>query len=104
MAFEMTKLTMGEISVIEEHAGERFAELMSGGNPSAKGLAALAMVVKRREQMANGQRPTFSFNEAQDMVFEDVMALITPEQEESVEAPKEPSTPSKTTSKPKTKA
>ena len=73
-------------------------DMLEGGMPSGKGLAAIALVAKRREQLANGQAPNFSWNEAQDLELSDVMALISPPEDE-VEAPKElPSKPSKTSS------
>lgn len=97
MAFDMARLTMGEIALIEDLSGERYVTMLEGGFPSGKGLAAIAMVAKRREQLANGQAPNFSWNQAQDLEFPEAMKLINPETEEVDEGPKElPSKPSKT--------
>lgn len=75
MALDFSKLTMGEIAMIEDCAGERFGDGM-GESPSIKMLSAMAMIAKRREQMSQGQRPTFTWDEAQDLTFEQAMGLI----------------------------
>ena len=100
MAVDISKLTMGEVAVIEDLSGEKYIPMMESGAPSAKALAAIAMVVKRREQLANGETPNFSWNQAQDLNFDDVMALISPDSEDEAADPKViESKPTKTSSK-----
>lgn len=100
MALDISKLTLGEISKIEECSGERFTSAFDG-EPSAKTMAAVGMIAKRREQMANGERPTFDWNAAQDLTYEDVSNLLGLKDEEETADPKEVSEPSKTSSRTK---
>lgn len=104
MAVDISKLTMGEMALVEDLAGERFAKMFEDGMPSAKGLAALALVAKRRDQLANGQAPNFSWNEAQDFTTDDVYSILgftADEESDDAEsaAPKDDSPRSKTTSR-----
>lgn len=75
MALDFNKLTMGEISLLEDCTGERFAAGMSE-TPSVKMLMGMAMIAKRREQMSAGERPSFSWADVEAITFDDAMDLI----------------------------
>lgn len=76
MALNIENLTMGEIALLEKHAEASFDEAFADGRPRGNALAALGMIAKRRAQMANNERPTFSWNEAQDLTLDQVYELL----------------------------
>lgn len=76
MAIEIDKLTLGEIDKIESLAGISISQLGEDDTPKGKMLAALAFVAKRREQMAAGQPPAFSWNDALDLTIDEANALV----------------------------
>lgn len=102
MALDLAKLNLGEISLIEDFTGLPYDEAMAEGQPKGKAMAALGLVAKRREQLAAGGLPTFSWNDAQKLTFQDVATLLgwdqNTDEEVADDAPKEPSPASKTTS------
>lgn len=66
----MFKLTLGEIAAVENLSGVAIDAITEAGTPKGKALAALAFVVKKREN------PDFTFEDALNMSMDDAMALI----------------------------
>lgn len=82
--FDLQKLTLGEVAKIEELSGQSITSIGEDNTPKGLMLAALAMVVKRRED------PSFSWNKAQELTFADASVLVgisTTEDEEEAAAP-----------------
>lgn len=95
---DVTRLTLGEVAKIEELSGQPISAIGDDDKPKGLALAALAFIAKRREN------PSFSWNEAQQLTFDEAQAVLgidaAEEQEEAAEAPLDeaaPSTPSKKT-------
>lgn len=105
MALDMAKLNLGEISLIEDLTGVPYDEAMSEGKPKGKALAALGMIAKRRELLAQGKLPEFTWNDAQELTFDDVAELLGWNTAEEItedsdgDDPKDSSQVSKTTSR-----
>lgn len=102
MALDINTLKLGEIAVIEDLTKGPFEDAFAEGKPKGNALAALGMVAKRREQLAEGKLPDFSWNDAQDLTMDQVQELLgwnedTAEESDDVD-PKESSPVSKTTS------
>lgn len=64
------KLTLGEIAAVENLSGVAIDAIEDAGTPKGKALAALAFVIKKREN------PDFTFENALDLDLEEAMALI----------------------------
>ncbi|MGM7677572.1 hypothetical protein [Microbacterium sp. A94] len=80
MAIDYSTLTMGEIGQIESLSGQGIAVLENEQAPKGLALAALAFIVKRREN------PRFTWNEAQSLTFAevgDVLGLDTSDDTET---------------------
>lgn len=74
--FDIQKLTLGELAKVEELAGLSMSALGDDAAPKGLALAALAMVVKRRQQMAEGLPPKFSWNEALGLATDEAMEIL----------------------------
>lgn len=67
---DIKNLTMGEISKVEELSGMPIAALADDDKPKGKLMAALAFVVKRRED------PKFTLEAANNMTMDEINALL----------------------------
>lgn len=67
---DIKNLTMGEISKVEELSGLPIGALAEDDKPKGKLMAALAFVVKRRED------PKFTLEAANNMTMEEITALL----------------------------
>lgn len=76
MAIQIDKLTLGEVDKIETLAGVSISQLGDDETPKGKMLAALAFIAKRREELAAGTPPKFSWNDALGLTFEEANGLI----------------------------
>ena len=77
----VNKLTLGEISKVEELSGISINEI--GGNaPQGKAMAALVFVLKRREDQG------FTFNDAMNLDMDQVNEILGLDQDE-IPDPKE---------------
>lgn len=111
---DINKLTLGETSKVEDLAGTSIGDLGEPGRPQSKLLAGLVFVLKRREQLAQGLPPTYTWNEALDMSQEDTATFLGLGDDEDADqvgevpdaGPKEiePSAPTRKKSAPKTKS
>jgi len=72
----ISNLTMREVSVIEELSGQSISSLANTSSPQGKALAAMAYVMGRRSN------PDLTFDEALDMDFSTVQALLGLDDEE----------------------
>lgn len=68
---DIKNLTLGEVSKIEELSGLPLAALGEDDKPKGKLMAALALVIKRRED------PKFTLEMANQMTMDDITALMT---------------------------
>lgn len=73
---DIKNLTLGEVAKVEELSGLPLAALADDDKPKGKMMAALAFVIKRRED------PTFTLEAANRLTTQEVMALINDEDEE----------------------
>lgn len=69
--FDMKKLTLGELAMVESLSGQSFADFGDAGVPMGKTLAALAMMAKRR-----AGDPKFQFGDALAIPMDEAMTLI----------------------------
>lgn len=67
---DIKNLTMGEISKVEELSGLPIGALGEDDKPKGKLMAALAFVIKRRED------PKFTLESANNMTMEEITALL----------------------------
>jgi hypothetical protein len=67
---DIKNLTMGEISKVEELSGLPIGALAEDDKPKGKLMAALAFVIKRRED------PKFTLEAANNMTMEEITALL----------------------------
>lgn len=67
---DIKNLTMGEVAKIEELSGLPLAAIAEDDKPKGKLMAALAYVVKRRED------PKFTLEMANNMTMAEITALI----------------------------
>lgn len=67
---DIKNLTMGEVAKIEELSGQPLASLSDDNKPKGKLMAALAFVIKRRED------PKFTLEMANNMTMAEITALI----------------------------
>lgn len=67
---DIKNLTMGEISKVEELAGLPIGALADDDKPKGKLMAALAFVIKRRED------PKFTLEAANNMTMDEINALL----------------------------
>jgi hypothetical protein len=83
---DFRKLTMGEISFIEDMSGRSISDLEDTTQPMGKLLTALACVAKRR-----AGEPGFTWNAALALTFDECNEIIgfDPDAEEEDEAPKD---------------
>jgi len=72
---DIKNLTMGEISKVEELSGLPIGALAEDDKPKGKLMAALAFVIKRRED------PKFTLESANNMTMEEITALLLGEDE-----------------------
>jgi hypothetical protein len=70
MSINFNQLSMREIATIEELSGLPISTYSNDEAPKGLALAALAFVVKHRENSS------FTWNDAQDLTMADVTALI----------------------------
>ena len=70
MAIDYSTLNMGEIALIESLSNAPFAVLAEEDKPKGLALAALAFVIKKRENSE------FTWNDAQALTLAEVTALI----------------------------
>lgn len=87
---DYTRLTLGEVAKIEELSGQSIATIGQESAPKGAVLAAMAFVAKRREQLAAGEKPTFTWNDAQGLTFEEANALLGLSDDEDEEAATDP--------------
>lgn len=78
--FDFTTLTVREASLIEDLSGLSIDAVGADGAPKAKLLAAITMIVKRRQ----GEKK-FTFNQALDMTITEMMEFLGFEEEEPSE-------------------
>ena len=71
-----SKLTVGEIAVVEKLSGQGIFMMDDPTAPKGEMLAALAYVVKKREN------PEFKHDEARKMTIEEIMEIIGGEEVE----------------------
>lgn len=74
---DIKNLTLGEVSKIEELSGLPLAALGEDDKPKGKLMAALALVIKRRED------PKFTLEMANQLTMDDITALMTTGDESS---------------------
>lgn len=67
---DIKNLTMGEIAKVEELSGQPLAALADDDKPKGKLMAALAFVIKRRED------PKFTLESANNMTMAEITALL----------------------------
>jgi hypothetical protein len=67
---DIKNLTMGEISKVEELSGMPIAALADDDKPKGKLMAALAFVIRRRED------PKFTLEAANNMTMDEINALL----------------------------
>ena len=72
---DIKNLTMGEISKVEELSGLPLAALAEDDKPKGKLMAALALVIKRRED------PKFTLEMANQMTMAEITALLSDDSE-----------------------
>ncbi|MBZ4485961.1 hypothetical protein LQ938_09720 [Microbacterium sp. cx-55] len=70
MAIDFNTLTMGEIARIEKLGGVPVSTFASGNVPLGAPMAALALVLKNREDKA------YTWNDAQSLTFPEVAAIL----------------------------
>lgn len=68
--FNPSDLTLGEVAAVEDLSGRSIDSLGEEGSPKGKLLAAIAYVVKRR------QDPTFTFNQALGLSLSEVENIV----------------------------
>ncbi len=73
---DINKLTLGEVAKIEELSGQPITAIGDDDKPKGLALAALAFVAKRREQLGAGEKPSFTWNAAQELTFDEANALL----------------------------
>jgi len=66
----INRLTVGDIAIVEEMSGLGMAALGDENAPKGKLMAALAFVVKRKEDK------NFTFKDAMDMTMEQIMEIL----------------------------
>lgn len=72
---DIKNLTMGEVAKIEELSGLSLASLQDENKPKGKLMAALAFVIKRRED------PKFTLEMANNMTMAEITSLIESDSE-----------------------
>lgn len=72
---DIKNLTMGEISKVEELSGLPLAALAEDDKPKGKLMAALALVIKKRED------PKFTLEMANQMTMAEITALLSDDSE-----------------------
>jgi hypothetical protein len=70
MAFNVNNLTVGELAKVEEISGQAYSALADEDSPKFKTLAALAFVIKRRED------PKFTPAQAEALTLNELNGLI----------------------------
>lgn len=104
MAFDIEKLTLGEVAKVEELSGQSITAIAEDDSPKGNALAALAWVAKHRED------PKFTWNQARGLTFAEANEILgmgddEPDEEEPDEVdptnPPEDSSPSTSGSKPR---
>jgi len=74
---DIKNLTMGEVAKIEELSGLPLASLSDDNKPKGKLMAALAFVIKRRED------PKFTLEMANNLTMAEITSLIGGDDEAS---------------------
>lgn len=77
---DLESLTLGEVAAIEELSGQGINAIADDDRPKGKALAALVMVIKRREG-----EPTFTFNQALAVPLSEANALVGGDDDENGE-------------------
>lgn len=73
---DITNLTLGEISTVEELSGRSLSALSDETAPKGKIMAALAYVLKRR------QDPKYTLREAEELTMDQVNELFAKDNDE----------------------
>jgi hypothetical protein len=73
---DVNTLTLGEVARFEDLSGLSIGQLQDESAPKGKALAALAFLVKRRQELAAGEKPSFTWNQAQELTIEQATNLI----------------------------
>lgn len=68
--FDADLLTVGDLIDFEEVTGVSFDAAFTGGTVSAKAMAALAWIMRRRDD------PAFTFTDARNLTLDEVLAMI----------------------------
>ena len=76
---DIQNLTLGEIAKVEEVSGRAFADISDETAPKGALMAALALVIKRREN------PKFSLEDAQALTMNDITELLSKDDESKKE-------------------
>lgn len=83
---DLNTLTLGEIDRIETLGGCSIDMISTDTQPKGKPLAALAFVVKRRNELAAGDKPRFTFNDAMALTMVEANTLIGLDQDDDEQA------------------
>lgn len=67
---DIQSLTLGEVAKIEELSGQSITAIGEDDQPKGKALAAMAFVLKRRED------PKFKWNDAMGLTFDEANQII----------------------------
>lgn len=67
---DIKRLTLGEISKVEELSGLPIASLAEDDKPKGKLLAAIALVIKRREDSK------YTLEQANNLTMEEITAML----------------------------
>jgi hypothetical protein len=73
---DVNTLTLGEVARFEDLSGQSISQLGDESVPKGKALAALAFLVKRRQELAAGEKPSFTWNQAQELTIAEANALL----------------------------
>ncbi|MCD5345050.1 hypothetical protein [Agromyces sp. S2-1-8] len=82
-SIDVTTLTLGEVARIEDLSGQSISSLDDITAPKGKALAALVLIFKRREELANGRTPKFSWNDAQSLTYTEAAEFLGLDDDES---------------------
>lgn len=87
---DVNTLTLGEVARFEDLSGQSISQLGDESVPKGKALAALAFLVKRRQELAAGEKPSFTWNQAQELTIAEANALLGLGDDEPADEPAKP--------------
>lgn len=84
MSFNANNLTLGEVALVEDLSGIPIGSIAEDDKPKGKALAALILVLKKRED------PKFTMNQAMAFTLDEATALLGDgEDEDGDDSPKD---------------